>query len=151
MAQTEHHDTFLSSAQLLERAVIRCREAEQGLRNYFGHAGELRLMEMKNIADQEHQLACALERFVETGPANVLNTRLQYQLDSRLLKKINSSSLDDAVDQLTLLNSDLVSTFQDQALKSGSPSVREAMQSICTEVNAINRRISMIRVTARDI
>ena len=151
MAQTEHHDTFLSSAQLFERAAIRCREAEQGLRNYFGQAGEARLMEMKNIADQEHQLACALERFVESGPAKVLNTRLQYQLDSKLLKKISSRSLDDAVDQLTSLNNDLASTFHDQALKSGSPSVREAMENISTEVNAINRRISMIRVTAQDI
>lgn len=151
MAQTEHQDTFLSSAQLLERAAMRCREAERDLRNHFHEAGEGQLMEIKNIADQEHQLACALERFVEAGPDKVLNTRLQYQLDSKLLKNISSRSLDDAVNQLTRLNSELATTFHDQAVKSGSPSVCEAMETISTEVNAINRRISMIRITAQDL
>lgn len=57
MAQTEHQDTFLSTAQLFERAARRCREAEQGLRNHLQEVDEIHSQEMKSVADQEHKLA----------------------------------------------------------------------------------------------
>lgn len=151
MEKSTHQETFLTSAQLFERAAFRCREAETGLRNKLQVLNESKRMEMTSIADQEQLLASALEGYAQHGPQKVLNTRVQYQLESGLDRKIQSHTLDEAYHQLTRLNKNLMNTFHDQALKCGSPSVSEAMKNISTEIDAVNRRISMIRVTAQDL
>lgn len=151
MAQTEHQDTFLSTAQFFELAARRCREAEQGLRHHLQEADEIHSQEMKSVADQEHKLVSILECYVQEGPDDVLSTRLQYQIDSKLETEISSQSMDEAFDNLLQLNKDLARTFHDQAIKSATGSVGDAMENIRTEVDAINRRISMIQVTAQDM
>ena len=151
MTETTQQDTFLSSAQLLERAASRCREAEKDLRKKLESVSESKRLEISNVAHQEHLLACALEGYIKHAPKKVLNTCLQYQFDSSLQKEIHSHSVDDTYEQLTQLNEDLVKSFHDQAMKAGSPSFSEAMENVSREINAVNRRISMIRITAQDL
>jgi hypothetical protein len=151
MEKIKTRHTYLSTAEFIQRAAERCREAEMGLRTHLSEAGEADMMALKSVADAEHLLACALERYVDSGPKEVLKTGIQYQMDSSIESKLDPRSLDEAIAQLTRLNMDLSRSFRDQASKAGTLHMSEAMDNISTEIDAISRRISMIRVTARDL
>lgn len=151
MAESKHQKTFLSSAELFNRAAKRCREAESGLRKQLRAADESARLEMSNVAKHEEHLARSLEGYIKHGPLSVLKTRVQYQLDSGLDKSIQSKNLNEAYENLLQLNKELIETFHDQALKSASPTVSEAMENMSAEIAAVNKQISMNRVTAQDM
>lgn len=151
MLRTENQNTFMSSAQFIQGALTGCREVEQDIREHLQEVDDNKRIEMQHIADHEHKLASALERYLESGPDDVLNTRLQYQLDGKILENYKVNNLQDALKKLTRFNNKLATTFHDQAEKSGSPSVSEAMANLSSEFEALNRKISMIQVADQDV
>jgi len=149
MIHTENDQTFLSYGELFSHCAGRCREAERAIRSRLDKLDAPYSKAMELVADAEHRLATDLAGYAEKGPDNLVCTRVQYTLEESA--PAEARSLADALQNVVRVNEQLAEVLSDQADKAALDTLRETLETIGREIEAVNRRISMIRVTARDV
>ena len=104
---------------------------------------------MALVAQEERELAGQLAEYAENGPANIVCTRLQYTLEEPGQPVAHSA--DAALENVTRVNRALAAILRDLTEKLAPDTVCESLEAFRLAVDAVNRRISMILVTARDL
>jgi hypothetical protein len=149
MIQTENQQTFISYGELFSRSAQRCLEAERSIRNYIDKVGTPYSHAMALIADAEHRLALDLAGYAEKGPDNIVCTRVQFTLDNSAPSE--AGSLSEALHNVTCVNEQLADVLAEEADKVVLDTLRETFDALDLEIEAVNRQISMIRLTAQDV
>lgn len=149
MIHTGNNETFLSYGELFSRAAQRCFAAERSVRGHMRETDEPYSHAVALVAEEEHKLALELAQYAEKGPENIVCTRIQYKPDSDDLSR--SDTLEGALKNITQVNLELAAVIGDLAHKAAPESLRETLETLSTDIEAANRRISTIRLTMRDI
>lgn len=149
MIQTENQQTFISYGELFSRSAQRCLAAERSIRNYIDKVAPPYSNAMALIADAEHRLALDLAGYAEKGPDNIVCTRVQFTLDDNAPSE--ADSLTGALHNVTCVNEQLAEVLVEEAGKVSLDTLRDTFEALDLEIEAVNRQISMIRLTAQDI
>lgn len=149
MIQTEDQQTFISYGELFSRSAQRCLEAERSIRNYMDKVAPPYSNAMALIADAEHRLALDLAGYAEKSPDNIVCTRVQFTLDDNTPS--DADSLTEALHNVTCVNQQLSEVLVEEADKVSLDTLRDTFEALDLEIEAVNRQISMIRLTAHDI
>lgn len=149
MIHAATQDTFLSCQELLQRYSRQCLHAEKALRQQDPEVSEPYQKVLERIAKHQHSIVQTLEDYTRRGPKAVLSTRIQYKQPTQPNQDVSSPGL--AIQQATDINREIVAALTEQADKSTPLSIREALGALAEEIDTINRRISMDRVTATDL
>lgn len=150
MTDASTRKTFLSYRELIERAVERCREAENTLRAHVEEADERYAMTWATVADVEADLARSLADYAKDAPDEVLHTRLQYQPDTEGTEEV-ASNLSEAIEHLIAVNNAIADLFHHEAADTPLPTLQEALENVRENVDATNRKITQIRQSAHEL
>ena len=149
MIRTEDQQTFLSYGELFSRSAQRCLAAEKSIREHIPQLQEPYSQAAELVAEAEHRLATDLTEFASKSPDNIVCTRVQYKLDET--PPPAPQTVADAMANLTQVNEQLATMLLDQADKTELDTLRDTLETLHQEIEATNKRISMIRITAEDI
>jgi len=147
--QDSKRDTFLSVAQLLERATERCARAAEMLERCEAGEDQTHRSLLEDVAADQRELVQQLELYRRDGPENVLTTRLQYRAPEREQQAPHSAQ--EALQYTTAVNNDVAQLLEEQVLKLAAPETAEQLEDLHQAVVSTNRQISMARVTGEDI
>lgn len=145
----DERETFLSCEELLKRAATTCRGAAEQLAIHAGEANARYRLTIESIAETEAALAQALERYAADGPEEMRATCTQYAVEQA--NHPAPDTLGAAVRHLVGTNEDIGTLFHDQALTAPTPTVGDALESVCIHVEAVNRSISRIWQSGHDL
>lgn len=141
--------TFVSYAELLSAMGDRCLLAETYLLEARSGADDPWGALVEELADRERGLGESLKAFSRDGPEDMLSQRIQYTLE---MPTANApDSLNAAIDELARTNDEIESLLGQQAEKATAGTIREEFRNLRETVEAISRKISMIRVTSSDV
>ncbi len=149
MSQVENRETFISFEELFHSFSEQCFSAEQALRRTLQQADEPYSEGLKLVADAQHSLGQELRNCADQGPENLLATRLQYTLEQP--RDAEADTAGAAVKGITRLNRELESVLKDLVDKTPQESISEMIDALRREVDTVNRKISMIRVSMQDV
>ena len=149
MIHTETKETFLSYGELFSRSSRRCLAAERSVRSHIAGANARDTQAMTLVADAEHDLAMNLAAYAESGMESIVCTRLQYKLDTAM--PAHPDNPEDALENVTSINIDLADLLGDLAEKAAPETLRDNLKNLREVVEAVNRRISTIRLSTQDI
>jgi hypothetical protein len=149
MEENQRQATFLSVAEVLASAAEQCLNAERNLRCTLYHVGEPHALALGEMAARERELAALLSGFVGEASENILETRLQYTLDS--IDYPEPRDPFEAATRLVEVNGRIVDDLREQSRNVVPARVGEALDLLWRDVEAISRRISMIHVTMHDV
>jgi hypothetical protein len=145
---TEQQQTFVSCGEFLSRASQCCMDAEQALRRQLADVEQPCASGMALVADTEHALAMQLAKYGADGPREIITTRVQYPHE--LVPPAPVGTPAEALRNVTSINLELTRAVKDLARKTGPVALSDTLNMVADEIDAANRRISNIRVTARD-
>ena len=149
MTQHDFQDTFLSVGELFSQSARWCFAAERSVRDHSHEVDTPYTEAMALIADTEHGLAKELEKCAESAPQELVNTRVQYTTHRKPPPTANT--LSEALTTMMQVNLQLSQTLQGLIQKSAPGPVRETIDTLYQNIDHINKKISMIHLTVRDI
>jgi hypothetical protein len=149
MIEGNNQQTYLSYAELFAHAAQRCLKAETALRAQIGKAEGPYAQAVELIAEAEHGLAKGLSAYASDGPVNTISTRLQYKPEEDAMPP--PATLRQALDNITRVNEELAEVFLERADREAPESLRDRVDTVRQEIKGVNKRISMIRLTAEDV
>lgn len=141
-------DTFMRYGDLLSAAADKCLVAESALINHKHEANSSWQSMIESVAEQEHSLALTIKEYCSRGPEKILDTRTQYKKQEEPIPE--PASLGAALSRLNDTNDEVASILGQQAEKFEGAEIGEEVRQLGDKVEAIGRKISMIRLTARD-
>lgn len=144
-----HQNTFLSVGKCLETTAESCHMAAANLNRYLDSIDRPYRDGVAEIVDLENQLGDLLANYAERGPANVLDTRVQYNLP--LPEPEGASNASRAMKLLQDTNTAGIDNLRQQAGNTIPPDVAEELDTLWRDAENLGRRISMVHVTMRDI
>lgn len=142
-------ETFISYRELLSRSAQQCTQAGRSVMAYVTEVRPPYREAMVLVAREERELGVKLEGYAEKSAASVICTRLQYKPEEGELPTPRSP--DTALQNVTQVNRELVAILQDLADKSAPDTVYESLDAIRQNIDRVNKRISMILLTAQDV
>ena len=142
-------NTFVSYRELLNLAARRCRLAEQALVRIAGNSDTPAAALVREIARTEQQFIEGLLTFAREGPHEILATRMQYTLD--MPDNQQPETLDAALIMLLQTNEKLQGILMQQTEKIQAAETLNDVRGLTGKLEAVNRSISMIRISAEDI
>lgn len=139
----------MSYEDVLRETASRCRLASECLRE-CRHDVEAPWQSMiEQIATAEESLAASLSQFADEGPATLLATRIQYVSESG--QKQRSRTVGGALKQLVQTNDEVRALVSQQAEKALAAEAAHETFQLSNKIDAVNRKISMIRQSSRDL
>ena len=141
-------DTFMSYGDVLSEIADKCLVAETRLINHKHEANATWQSMIELVAEEEHHLALALKQYAMDGPEKIIATRLQYKRQDAPIPE--PQTLGDAINNINRTNDEIASLLESQAEKFDGTELHDAFDELHDQIKAVGRKISMIRVTARD-
>jgi len=147
----KQRDTFISFGDLLKSLALQCRAAERFLRRAGADDAESTVTaEFANwVAKREGRVATGLEQCAQQGPENMIARRLQYKPSYRAWLDPGAAEL--ALRQVVDLNNAVAEALAEATEKSVPVEIGEKMDDLTRQIDAINRKVSLAVVTAKDL
>lgn len=142
-------ETFLTYRDILSRVADACLAAEGYLRKFRLDAKEPWQNMVEEIADVQHELARSIEAYLTDGSEEILSTRVQYEPEFE--DREEPQSIGAALKWSTKTNDEIVELLDNIAGKFDARDIHDDLEELEDKVNAVGRKISMIRVTAEDV
>ncbi len=141
--------TFMSYEEVLRESANRCQMASNRLRNSCDDVAAPWRSMIEQIVRAEDGLATSLNRFADEGPAELLATRTQYiPLDQT---KPDAPTVGAALKQLIRTNDEIKALVAQQSEKVVATKAMHETTQLSNKIDAVSRKISMIRQSSRDL
>ena len=138
-----HQNTFMTYETMLRKAADLCVDAGEQLQANSTDANPRYEMALRDVASKQTQLANTLARFAETGPSELLETRVQFADDAL---QPNSPQRPDsagaALDLLRNRNALVQQAFGDCAATAAPEALAEQLQAVADLFQAHARTLS---------
>lgn len=144
--------TFISFADLFDYFAKQCEGAALSLDSKIHGASPPFApfdSAIAQVVDREKQLANMFADYVIKGPKTLLSTRIQYTLPKTYLRK--PASTGHGIRQLERINREIEDELREQANKIAGQEAQQKLALIAQQINSMNREISKIRLSVRDI
>lgn len=147
----KQRDTFIAFGDLLKNLALQCRAAERFLRR--ARADDRQSMVATEfavwVAQREGRVATGLEQCAQQGPDNMISRRLQFKPSYRAWLDPGDTAL--ALKQVVALNNAVAEALAEVTEKSVPVEIGEKMADLTRQIDAINRKVSLAMVTAKDV
>jgi len=149
MNPAANRDTFLSCADFLAQSAGHCFRAERALSHALDQADTPYCLALQKLAEKEHRLGRELERYAQDAPDELRCTRLQYTLAPD--DTLNTDTPGGAVKGIEQMNASITDTLELAETKISAPVAEQYLAPLRGEVDTINREISRIRSSMREL
>jgi hypothetical protein len=148
---TKQRDTFIAFGDLLKSLALQCRAAERFLRRAKTDRGAPTITAefAAWVAEREGRVATGLEQCAQQGPENMIARRLQYKPSYRAW--LDPGATESALKQVVDLNNAVAEALAEATEKSAPVELGEKMDDLTRQIDAINRKVSLAVVTAKDV